>query len=265
VGLAGCDGLGGVGWAGGVGWVGWACAGCRGRCFGPRGVAANAPCGRGDGSPPGRAVRAGWLLRGLTVALNGGGVLPHTTSPQPPTPGRPDWPARIMITTPANTTIAAPAAATAYRGCRASAVRHRPRLVARWRPALPMSHLCWPALGITACPQKTSACIPHATKAGSANVAMTKPAEPRARRCRPGRRPSAQGIRSPAGLGAAPASGCPNGPARPDEAYTLYRDAAYPGERRRHRLGGAAAAGQARRAQLSAHPVVAVMHDFLWV
>jgi hypothetical protein len=123
VGLAGCDGLGGVGWAGGVGWVGWACAGCRGRCFGPRGVAANAPCGRGDGSPPGRAVRAGWLLRGLTVALNGGGVLPHTTSPQPPTPGRPDWPARIMITTPANTTIAAPAAATAYRGCRASAVR----------------------------------------------------------------------------------------------------------------------------------------------
>lgn len=133
VGLAGCDGL------GRVGWVGWPCAGCCGRGPGLRGAAAEAPCGRGDGSPPGRAVRAGWLLRGLAVALNGGSVLPQATSPQPPVPGRTEWPARVIITTPASTATAAPAPATAYRGCRASAARHRPRLAAWWRPALPMS------------------------------------------------------------------------------------------------------------------------------
>jgi len=131
VGLAGWDGL------GGVGWVGWPCVGCcvgigrrSGRGLGPRDTAAEAPCGMGEGSTPGVAVRVGCLPCGPAVALNGGSVLPQATSPQPPAPERPEWPDGVIITTPARTAIAAPIPNTAYRGWRPSAARHRPRPVA---------------------------------------------------------------------------------------------------------------------------------------
>ena len=89
--LTGWDGLAGVEWL---------CPCVRSRVGfgdGPAdvrvgGAAVEATCGMGDGSTPGFtvragfAVRAGCLLCGLAVALNGGCVPAQVACPQPPTP-----------------------------------------------------------------------------------------------------------------------------------------------------------------------------------
>lgn len=85
--------------------------------------------GFGDGSARGRAVWPGSLLPTLAVGLNGRSVPVQLARPQPPRPGRSEWPGEIT-TAPVNAATPAPIPKRARHGCLPSMAGHRRRLVA---------------------------------------------------------------------------------------------------------------------------------------